>query len=129
MLDLDGKPKAGVPVRVQARARITTSSRKRLVGGFYTYENHTEYKELGTVCSGSSDSRGLLACSAKLDEPGEIELIATAQDADGRSAQAADSIWVTRYGEMWFGGEDHDRMDVLAEHSKERNHTSRWQGD
>ena len=128
MLDLDGKPKAGVPVRVQARARITTSSRKRLVGGFYTYENHTEYKELGTVCSGSSDSRGLLACSAKLDEPGEIELIATAQDADGRSAQAADSIWVTRYGEMWFGGEDHDRMDVLAEQKHyEPGETARFQ--
>ncbi|MBQ9579161.1 MAG: alpha-2-macroglobulin, partial [Ottowia sp.] len=127
-LDLDGKPKAGVPVRVQARARITTSSRKRLVGGFYTYENHTEYKELGTVCSGSSDSRGLLACSAKLDEPGEIELIATAQDADGRSAQAAGSIWVTRHGEMWFGGEDHDRMDVLAEQKHyEPGETARFQ--
>lgn len=127
-LDLDGKPKAGVPVRVQARARITTSSRKRLVGGFYTYENHTEYKDLGTVCNGSSDSRGLLACSAKLDEPGEIELIASAQDADGRSAQAAGSIWVTRHGELWFGGEDHDRMDVLAEQKHyEPGETARFQ--
>ncbi len=117
-LGLDGKPQAGVHVQVRAQARITTSSRKRLVGGFYAYENHTEIKNLGTVCSGSSDARGLLQCSAKLDEPGEIELVAIAQDADGRSTSAAGSIWVTQHGELWFGGENHDRMDVLAEQKR-----------
>jgi hypothetical protein len=24
-------------------------------------------------------------------------------------------VWVTGQGELWFGGEDHDRMDVLSE--------------
>ena len=32
-------------------------------------------KDLGTVCSGKSDARGLLLCESKLDEPGEVELI------------------------------------------------------
>ena len=114
-LDLAGKPQADVPLSVSAVARITTTSRKRMVGGFYTYDNKTELKNLGEVCSGKSDSRGLLLCESKLSEAGEVELVATAKDAQGNSIQAASSVWVTRQGELWFGGEDHDRMDLLPE--------------
>jgi hypothetical protein len=69
-----------VALDVKAVARITTTSRKRMVGGFYTYDNKTTTKDLGSVCSGTSDARGLLLCDAKLGEPGEVELIVTAKD-------------------------------------------------
>ncbi|MEO8024275.1 MG2 domain-containing protein, partial [Polaromonas sp.] len=114
-LDLTGKMAPGVSLEVNAVARITTTSRKRMVGGFYTYDNKTETKDLGNVCSGKSDSRGLLLCETKLGEPGEVELIVTAKDKDGNTIQAASNVYVTRQGELWFGGEDHDRMDVLPE--------------
>ncbi len=114
-LDLNGKPAADVPLEVKAVARIVTTSRKRMVGGFYTYDNKTDIKDLGQVCSGKSDSRGLLLCEAKLGEPGEVELVVTAKDGSGNSIQAASSVYVTKQGELWFGGEDHDRMDVLPE--------------
>ncbi|WP_411879169.1 alpha-2-macroglobulin family protein [Polaromonas sp. YR568] len=114
-LDLTGKPATGVSLEVNAVARITTTSRKRMVGGFYTYDNKTETKDLGSVCSGKSDSRGLLLCETKLGEPGEVELIVTATDKDGNTIKAASNVYVTRQGELWFGGEDHDRMDVLPE--------------
>lgn len=114
-LDLAGKPAQGVALEVKAQARIVTTSRKRMVGGFYTYDNKTEFKDLGSVCSGKSDTRGLLLCETKLGEAGEVELVVTAQDAQGRSIQAASSVWVTRQGELWFGGENHDRIDVLPE--------------
>ena len=114
-LDLTGKAIEGVSLEVKALARITTTSRKRLVGGFYTYDNKTESKDLGKICSGKSDSRGLLLCEAKLGEPGEVELIVTAKDKDGNTVQAASSVTVTKQGEIWFGGEDHDRMDILPE--------------
>jgi alpha-2-macroglobulin len=114
-LDLTGKAAEGVNLEVKAIARITTTSRKRLVGGFYTYDNKTESKDLGKVCSGKSDNRGLLLCEAKLGEPGEVELIVTAKDKDGNTVQAASSVTVTKHGEVWFGGEDHDRMDILPE--------------
>lgn len=114
-LDLSGKAQADVPIEVKAVSRITTTSRKRMVGGFYTYDNKTETKDLGTVCSGRSDSRGLLLCEAKLGEPGQVELVATAKDAQGRPSVAATSVYVTRQGELWFGGEDHDRIDLLPE--------------
>lgn len=114
-LGLDGKPQAGVTLNVRAIARITTTSRKRMVGGFYTYDNRTDLKEIGTVCTGRSDARGLLLCEAELKEPGEIELIASATDRSGRDSRAASTVYVTRQGELWFGGQDHDRIDVLPE--------------
>lgn len=114
-LDLNGKPQAGVKLDVKAVARIVTSSRKRLVGGFYSYDNRTELKDLGSVCAGKSDARGLLLCEARIEQPGEVELVVTAHDADSHTIQAATSIFITRQGELWFGGENHDRMDLLAE--------------
>ncbi|MEG2631520.1 MAG: alpha-2-macroglobulin family protein, partial [Comamonas sp.] len=127
-LDTSGKIAPGVAVKVEAVARITTSSRKRLVGGFYSYDNQTTLKSLGTVCSGNTDSHGVLQCEALLSQPGEVELIVTASDKEGRSTQAATSVWVTGKGEIWFGGEDHDRMDVLSERkSYEPGETARFQ--
>lgn len=114
-LDLAGKPQEGVTLNVRAVARITTTSRKRMVGGFYTYDNKTDVKDIGTVCSGKSDARGLLLCEVDLKESGEIELIASATDKDGRDSRAASSVYVTRQGELWFGGADNDRIDVLPE--------------
>ena len=127
-LDLHGKPLAGMPLDVKALARITTTTRKRMVGGFYTYDSHTTVKDLGTVCTGKSDARGLLACTARLTQPGEIELVAIAHDAGARQSQAAATVWVTRQGELWFGGENDDRMDVLPEKRSYRaGETARFQ--
>jgi uncharacterized protein YfaS (alpha-2-macroglobulin family) len=127
-LNLTGKPQAGVALDVKAVARITTTSRKRLVGGFYTYDNKTDTKDLGSVCSGKSDDRGLLLCDTKLGEPGEVELVVTAKDAQGNSIQAASSVYITRQGELWFGGENHDRMDLLPEKkSYQPGETARFQ--
>lgn len=114
-LGLNGKPVPGTALSVRAVAHITTSSRKRVVGGFYAYDNHTEHKDLGTVCSGKSDAQGLLPCDLALPQDGEIELIATARDTAGNSSQASTSVWVTQRDELWFGGQNHDRMDVLPE--------------
>lgn len=114
-LNLDGQAQAGVALEVKAIARITTSSRKRMIGGFYTYDNQTTIKDLGRVCSGQSDARGLLLCETAIQEAGEIELVVTAKDAQGQLSQAASSVFVTRQGELWFGGQDHDRMDLLPE--------------
>ncbi len=127
-LDLSGKPLADIPLEVKAVARITTSSRKRMVGGFYTYDSETHLKDLGTVCSGKSDARGLLLCDAALKEPGEIELVVSAKDKGGRQSVAASSVYVTRQGELWFGGTDNDRIDLLPEKkSYEPGETAKFQ--
>ncbi|MDP3616691.1 MAG: alpha-2-macroglobulin family protein, partial [Rhodoferax sp.] len=127
-LDLGGKALADVALEVRATARIVSSSRKRMVGGFYSYDNKTTLKDLGSVCSGKSDARGLLLCEAALTEAGEVELVVTAKDSAGNSIQAASSVYVTKQGELWFGGENHDRMDLLPEKkSYQPGETARFQ--
>lgn len=114
-LDTEGKALKGQAIEVRARLAQTISSRKRMVGGFYAYDNRTEVKDLGVLCSGSTDARGLLLCEAQLDNAGEVELVAQAKDSAGHVAQAAASVWVTRQGELWFAQDNDDRIDVLPE--------------
>ncbi len=114
-LSLDGKALEGVPLAVQAIARSTTSSRKRMVGGFYSYDNKTETKRPGHAVHRQERRARPAAVRRRLEEAGEVELVVTARDKDGNEAQAASSVWVTRRGELWFGGEDHDRIDLLPE--------------
>ncbi len=127
-VDLEGKPRAGVPLDVHGIARITISTRKRMVGGFYAYDNRTETKDLGTLCSGKSDDHGLMTCDAKLKEAGNVDLVVTAKDGDGHASTATTSVWVTREEDLWFGGENTDRMDVLPEkNAYEPGETARFQ--
>ncbi|AUT61155.1 alpha-2-macroglobulin family protein [Paraburkholderia terrae] len=127
-VDLQGKPRAGVPLEVRGIARITITSRKRMVGGFYAYDNHTETKDLGTLCSGKSDDHGLMTCDAKLKEAGNVDLVVTAKDGEGHASTAATSVWVTREEDLWFGGQNTDRIDVLPEKSAyEPGETARFQ--
>jgi uncharacterized protein YfaS (alpha-2-macroglobulin family) len=127
-LDTAGRPLAGQRVEVRARLVQTISTRKRMVGGFYAYDNRTEVNELGSLCSGSTDAQGRLACEATLDAAGQVELIAQATDTQGHIAQAATSVWVTKQGELWFVQDNDDRIDVLPEKKRyEPGETARLQ--
>jgi len=70
-LDTDGKPIKAQAVGVRGRVSQVITTRKRLVGGFYAYDNRTEVKDLGALCSGSTDDKGLLSCEASLDSAGQ----------------------------------------------------------
>lgn len=127
-LDPAGQPLAGQALEVRGRLAQVISTRKRLVGGFYAYDNRTEVQELGVLCSGKADERGLLRCDAELKSAGQVELIVQARDAAGRTAQAATTIWVTRQGELWFAQDNDDRIDVLPEKKRyEPGETARLQ--
>jgi hypothetical protein len=65
VVDQQGKPAAGAPVRLLLFSHKTYSYRKRLVGGFYAYENTVETRSAGELCSGRSDQRGQFVCNAK----------------------------------------------------------------
>ena len=128
VLDTAGRPAAKVDVSLRAVAHQTQSVRRRLVGGFYAYDNRNAERDLGEVCSGTSDTRGLVLCEVALNTPGEVELIAHAKDMTGHAARAAATVWVTRQGEVWFGGDNQDRMDVIPEQrSYEPGQTARLQ--
>ena len=127
-LDTAGKPLKGQSIAVRGRVSQVITTRKRLVGGFYAYDNRTEVKDLGSLCTGSTDDKGLVACEAVLDTAGQVELVAEAKDAQGHAAQAAASVWITKQGELWFAQDNDDRIDVLPEKKRyEPGETARLQ--
>jgi alpha-2-macroglobulin len=115
VVDLAGQPLANRKVRVDLYERKHYSHRKRLVGGFYAYENYTETKRVSTACEGRTDATGLLECSVRPSAGGEMVLQARASDDEGRDSFANRGFWSTSRERWWFAMEDHDRMDVIPE--------------
>lgn len=115
VVDVKGKPVSGAKVNVDLYSRRYFSHRKRLVGGFYSYENVTETKSVGPICEGISDDKGLLDCSAKAPVSGNVILQATVTDKQGNTSSSNRDVWVAGKGEWWFEAEDSDRIDLLPE--------------
>ena len=115
VLDTAGRPLKGREVEVSGRLIQTFSARKRIVGGFYAYDNQREVRELGVLCRAISDAAGRVNCDAAIDVVGEVELIARAKDDAGRVSEAATSVWMTGGGDLWFAQDNDDRIDVLPE--------------
>lgn len=127
-LDLHGQPLANQSVSVDGFQRITHSYRRRLVGGFYSYDNSIETRKLGALCSGRTDEHGLLSCKVKSAESGQITVQATAQDAKGNRALASTDIYVANGDDFWFEAGPSDRIDVLPEkQSYDSGQTARFQ--
>jgi alpha-2-macroglobulin len=115
VLNAEGKPIANHAIEITGRIRDTLSTRKRLVGGFYAYDNSTQYRDLGRLCSATTNAQGLVTCKLDIKASGNVELIAQAKDGDGRISQAYTDLWVTERGELWFEGSDQDRIDLIPE--------------
>ena len=115
VLDTQGQPAKDAPVKVSAKRRIDYSHRKRIVGGFYAYENHTEFADLGAVCQGRTDTRGKFLCQPRTTDPGNIYLLVETSDKDGNIALAGTSYWVSGIGDLWFTAGNQDRIDVIPE--------------
>lgn len=115
VLGLDGKPRAGEKVVVKALKREYFSHRRRLIGGFYAFDNHSEIKEAGELCAGTTDDKGLLICDVKAPASGNIILQAETRDADGNASIANREIWVAGDDDWWFDASDNDRIDLLPE--------------
>ncbi len=128
VLDLQGKPVQNNKVSVTALQRETFSHRRRMLGGFYSYENRRELTLLGELCSGTTDHSGLLICEVKSPATGNIILQATAQDADGNESAANTEVWVSGDKDNWFDASDNDRIDLLPERKHyEPGETARFQ--
>jgi alpha-2-macroglobulin len=115
VLSTDGRPLKGRAVQVRGVQHTVLSTRKRIVGGFYAYDNRRESNELGVLCSGSTDAQGRLACTAPVKASGEVEFIAEAADDAGRRSVAAASAWVASGERWWFEPGNDDRIDLLPE--------------
>jgi uncharacterized protein YfaS (alpha-2-macroglobulin family) len=115
VLGIDGKPKAGEKVTVKALQREYFSHRRRLIGGFYAFDNHSEIKAVGELCQGVTDARGLLICDVKAPAKGNIILQAETKDALGNPSIANRELYVAGNDDWWFDVADNDRIDLLPE--------------
>ena len=115
VLDLNGKPKAGEKIVVKAMQREYYSHRRRLIGGFYAFDNHSEIKAAGELCQGVTDDKGLLICDVKAPATGNIILQAETTDAAGNPSVANREIFVAGNEDWWFDAADNDRIDLLPE--------------
>ena len=115
VLDLDGKPKAKQKVDVALYSSESYSYRKRMIGGFYTYDTTTETQRLPVSCEGRTDKQGLLSCEVAPGVSGQVLIRAETSDKDGNSSGATSSVWVVGDDDWWFGGTAGDRMDLLPE--------------
>ncbi len=127
-LDLDGKPIAGKKVAVALYSRQTLTARRRLIGGFYAYDNQEKTTRLDAACSATTDAQGLAQCKVDPGVSGEVFAVATATDDAGNTVRAVKSVWLAGADEWWFGGDNGDRMDVVPEApSYKAGETARFQ--
>jgi len=127
-LTSEGKPQAHQPLAVSLYQSNAYSYRRRLIGGFYSYETTRETKKLAANCNGLTDAQGLLTCEVAPGVSGQIIVRAETHDAGGALAGATTSMWVVDADAWWFGGTSGDRMDVLPEKKEyEPGETARLQ--
>jgi uncharacterized protein YfaS (alpha-2-macroglobulin family) len=114
-LDLDGNVIRGQRVQVALYTREILSARRRLIGGFYAYDNNARVTRLGATCSAVTDEHGLADCALDPGVSGEVMAVATAQDKDGNEARAVTSVYLAGDDDWWFGGDNGDRMDIVPD--------------
>jgi uncharacterized protein YfaS (alpha-2-macroglobulin family) len=114
-LDTDGKPIRNQQVSVTLYSRKVLTARRRLIGGFYAYDNQEKTEKLAQGCTATTDAQGLAQCAIDPGLSGQVYAVATTKDANGNVARATTSVWLAGDDEWWFGGDNGDRMDVVPE--------------
>ena len=128
VLDLDGQPLRFAGVAIDAYERRSYAARKRMVGGYYAYENVEEVRRIGPFCWNRSDRRGRLRCSAPAPIAGELVLVARSSDWLGRASTTHDTVYVAGADDDWFAQGEGDRMDLIPEKDRyEPGDTARFQ--
>jgi uncharacterized protein YfaS (alpha-2-macroglobulin family) len=116
-LDAQSKPLINIPLEVKATHVKTVSFRKKIMNGFYSYENDVKIKDLGSICKGKTDQSGFLQCEWTPQQDGEIILQAqtVSKGESDSNAVTYQSLWVRGVDASWFSQEDTDRMDLIKE--------------
>ncbi len=113
-LDTAGHPQVGVAVQGRLYRRNWYSYRKRVIGGFYTYEHGAEIQALAETCAGRTDAHGLFFCETHATVGGSLIFEASAHDEQNNPSYAQRDFWVPE-GDGWVDASDNDRMDLIPE--------------
>lgn len=110
VLDLKEKPVKNREWKGVLYQSITTSARKKILGGFYTYDNSTRIEKVGEVCKGKTNAQGMANCKLKVEKGGYYILVAEAGESKNQFP-----FWVYGDSESWESQTHHDRMDLIAD--------------
>ena len=115
-LDLDDRAVRGQPIEVALYTREIISARRRLIGGFYAFDNVVKTTRIAGDCSRRRPTPRA-SPSAELDPgvSGEVIAVATTRDRDGNEARAVTSVYLAGDDDWWFGGDNGDRMDIIPD--------------
>ncbi len=113
----DGKPVASQKISVALYSRQILTARRRLIGGFYAYDNQMKTSKLAANCTATTDAQGMAQCQINPGVSGEVYAVATASDANGNETRSTQSVWLVGDEDWWFGGDNGDRMDLIPERS------------
>ena len=114
-LDLDDRAIRGQPIEVALYTREILSARRRLIGGFYAFDNVVKTTRIAGSCSVATDAQGLASCELDPGVSGEVIAVATSRDRDGNEARAVTSVYLAGDDDWWFGGDNGDRMDIIPD--------------
>ena len=115
VLNTDGKPQANVQVKIEGTRHWEYVHRKRVIGGFYSYETDSNNDPLGQLCEGKTNAQGFFNCEVTVKDAGEIKLVASIKDSQGNTSLASSGFYSSESGDIWFGQTDEDRMEVIPE--------------
>jgi alpha-2-macroglobulin len=114
-LGADGEVLRSKRITVQLYSREILTARRRLIGGFYAYDNQMRTTRLSGGCTTTTDKQGMATCAMSPGVSGEVTVVATTTDGSGNIARATQSVWLAGEDEWWFGGDNGDRMDLVPE--------------
>jgi uncharacterized protein YfaS (alpha-2-macroglobulin family) len=115
VIGLSGQPVADARVKSELFQRKTYTHRKRIPGGFYSYDHTEEIRRISSLCSGKTDAQGRMVCESRSPVAGNLILQAETFDEAGRRTAVHSEVWVAEKEEWWFAVGDHDRIDLLPE--------------
>lgn len=112
--DSKGKLVSGAKVQVDYFKRVYKTVRKKIIGGFYSYDSHHENISIGEVCQGKTNEKGILTCEIKLNEGGQYLFQARTKDDDGNESVCFTSEHIYSQ-DSWSPLQAHDRADLIAD--------------
>lgn len=116
LLDIDGRSISGRKIFINLYRNLNYAHRKRILGGYYSYEHIREVRFMGEVCRGETDRMGEMNCRYKLPSGGYYIVEAVSQDISGERISTHSNYYAAFEDDMWFDyGSDSDRIDLLPD--------------
>ena len=113
-------PLSGVPVKMNLYRERHYTHRKKVVGGFYSYETVREIAFVKEMCTGRTDRSGRIDCTLPYSEGGDYIIEAIAGSGENLSF-ASKFVYVSLSDDYWFNYfSDSDRVDLFADKKEYR---------